>query len=172
MLHHDDKPDDHHGDARLVQDEIEHIWETLHNHHDEHNHNNYNHDNHIHIHIHHNDNHINTQLVKDEIDDIRESLDRLEAESQRRKNKLLEQVDKTIITIMIKMMIMIITMDTMIITIVILMVMTEEEEILLVEQGFPILLLLWKWKYFTFFHGLFFPLFLFNFFFTFYKCDK
>ena len=32
------------------------------------------------------------QLVKDEIDDIRESLDRLEAESQRRKNKLLEQV--------------------------------------------------------------------------------
>merc|ERR1712106_269379 len=31
------------------------------------------------------------QLVKDEIDDIRESLDRLEAESQRRKNKLLEQ---------------------------------------------------------------------------------
>ena len=33
------------------------------------------------------------QLVKDEIDDIRESLDRLEAESQRRKNKLLEQVN-------------------------------------------------------------------------------
>ena len=32
------------------------------------------------------------QLVKDEIDEIRESLDRLEAESQRRKNKLLEQV--------------------------------------------------------------------------------
>ena len=32
------------------------------------------------------------QLVKDEIDDIRESLDRLEAEAQRRKNKLLEQV--------------------------------------------------------------------------------
>ena len=32
------------------------------------------------------------QLVKDEIDDIRDSLDRLEAESQRRKNKLLEQV--------------------------------------------------------------------------------
>ena len=32
------------------------------------------------------------QLVKDEIDDIRESLDRLEAESQRRKNELLEQV--------------------------------------------------------------------------------
>ena len=31
------------------------------------------------------------QLVKDEIDEIRESLDRLEAESQRRKNKLLEQ---------------------------------------------------------------------------------
>jgi len=31
------------------------------------------------------------QLVKDEIDDIRDSLDRLEAESQRRKNKLLEQ---------------------------------------------------------------------------------
>merc|ERR1711988_2072350 len=31
------------------------------------------------------------QLVKDEIDDTRESLDRLEAESQRRKNKLLEQ---------------------------------------------------------------------------------
>ena len=30
--------------------------------------------------------------MKDEIDDIRESLDRLEAESQRRKNKLLEQV--------------------------------------------------------------------------------
>ena len=32
------------------------------------------------------------QLVKDEIDEIRDSLDRLEAESQRRKNKLLEQV--------------------------------------------------------------------------------
>ena len=32
------------------------------------------------------------QLVKDEIDEIRESLDRLEVESQRRKNKLLEQV--------------------------------------------------------------------------------
>ena len=32
------------------------------------------------------------QLVKDEIDEIRESLDRLEVESRRRKNKLLEQV--------------------------------------------------------------------------------
>ena len=80
--------------------------------------------------------------MKDEIDDIRESLDRLEAESQRRKNKLLEQVDKTIITIMINMGLMIIIMYTMTIIIVILMVMTEEEEILLVEQGFPILLLL------------------------------
>jgi FtsZ-binding cell division protein ZapB len=37
------------------------------------------------------------QLVKDEIDDIRESLDRLEAESQRRKNKLLEQARKVFI---------------------------------------------------------------------------
>ena len=35
------------------------------------------------------------QLVKDEIDEIRESLDKLEAESQRRKNKLLEQVKIT-----------------------------------------------------------------------------
>ena len=34
--------------------------------------------------------------MKDEIDDIRESLDRLEAESQRRKNKLLEQVGNCI----------------------------------------------------------------------------
>ena len=40
----------------------------------------------------HHDHHNFAQLVKDEIDDIRESLDRLEAESQRRKNKLLEQV--------------------------------------------------------------------------------
>ena len=32
------------------------------------------------------------QLVKDEIDEIRDSLDKLEADSQRRKNKLLEQV--------------------------------------------------------------------------------
>ena len=38
--------------------------------------------------------------MKDEIDDIRESLDRLEAESQRRKNKLLEQVFTIIIIIM------------------------------------------------------------------------
>jgi hypothetical protein len=32
------------------------------------------------------------QFVKDEIDDIRDSLDRLEAEGERRKAKLLEQV--------------------------------------------------------------------------------
>lgn len=43
------------------------------------------------------------QLVKDEIDDIRESLDRLEAESQRRKNKLLEQVHLKGRNIQIKM---------------------------------------------------------------------
>ena len=43
------------------------------------------------------------QLVKDEIDDIRESLDRLEAESQRRKNKLLEQVHLKGKNIQIKM---------------------------------------------------------------------
>ena len=34
------------------------------------------------------------QFVKDEIDDIRDSLDRLEAEGERRKAKLLEQVKK------------------------------------------------------------------------------
>lgn len=33
------------------------------------------------------------QFVKDEIDDIRDSLDRLEAEGERRKAKLLEQVE-------------------------------------------------------------------------------
>ena len=32
------------------------------------------------------------QFVKDEIDDIRDSLDRLESEGERRKAKLLEQV--------------------------------------------------------------------------------
>ena len=39
------------------------------------------------------------QMVKDEIDEIRDSLDKLEAESQRRKNKLLEQVTFCFISI-------------------------------------------------------------------------
>ena len=36
--------------------------------------------------------HFSLQLVKDEIDDVIEPIDRLKAESQRRKSKLLEQV--------------------------------------------------------------------------------
>ena len=35
------------------------------------------------------------QLVKEEIDDIRESIDRIESEGERRKAKLLEQVGLT-----------------------------------------------------------------------------
>ena len=35
------------------------------------------------------------QLVKEEIDDIRESIDRMESDGERRKAKLLEQVQKT-----------------------------------------------------------------------------
>ena len=35
------------------------------------------------------------QLVKEEIDDIRESIDRIESEGERRKAKLLEQVNCT-----------------------------------------------------------------------------
>ena len=51
--------------------------------------------------------------MKDEIDDIRESLDRLEAESQRRKNKLLEQVFTiTIIIIIIIIMPFVMVMAT------------------------------------------------------------
>ena len=69
--------------------------------------------------------------MKDEIDDIRESLDRLEAESQRRKNKLLEQV-----YIMNMMIIVVIMM----ISVVIVRIMIKQEENLLVELGFLILL--------------------------------
>ena len=72
--------------------------------------------------------------MKDEIDDIRESLDRLEAESQRRKNKLLEQV------VIMNNVIMMIIVVIMMISVVIVRIMIKLEENLLVELGFLILL--------------------------------
>ena len=75
--------------------------------------------------------------MKDEIDDIRESLDRLEAESQRRKNKLLEQVDIMNNVIVVIMMIIVVIM---MISVVIVRIMIKQEENLLVELGFLILL--------------------------------